>query len=63
MKNITKKIRPTLLGMAIGEIITFPIEKLKSVRVQASELGAMFDMGFKTRTDRDLRIIEITRTK
>ncbi|MDE5821034.1 MAG: hypothetical protein K2K00_05460 [Muribaculaceae bacterium] len=63
MENITKKIRPTLLGMAIGEIITFPIEKLKSVRVQASELGAMFDMGFKTRTDRDLRIIEITRTK
>ncbi|WP_289198751.1 hypothetical protein [Bacteroides acidifaciens] len=47
MENITKKIRPTLLGMAIGEIITFPIEKLKSVRVQASELGAMFDMGFK----------------
>ena len=63
MENITKKIRPTLLGMAIGEIITFPIEKLKSVRVQASELGAMFEMGFKTRTDRDLRIIEITRTK
>ena len=63
MENITKKIRPTLLGMAIGEIITFPIEKLKSVRVQASELGAMFDMGFKTRTDRVLRIIEITRTK
>lgn len=63
MENITKKIRPTLLGMAIGEIITFPIEKLKSVRVQASELGAMFDMGFKTRTNRDLRIIEITRTK
>lgn len=63
MENITKKIRPTLLGMAIGDIITFPIEKLKSVRVQASELGAMFDMGFKTRTDRDLRIIEITRTK
>lgn len=63
MENITKKIRPTLLGMAIGEIITFPIEKLKSVRVQASELGAIFDMGFKTRTDRDLRIIEITRTK
>lgn len=63
MEINTKKIRPTLLGMAIGEIITFPIEKLKSVRVQASELGAMFDMGFKTRTDRDLRIIEITRIK
>ncbi len=49
--------------MAIGDTLAFPIERLKTVRVQASELGAMFDMLFKTRTDRDLRIIEITRTK
>ncbi len=63
MENNTVKIRPTLLNMGIGETISFPIEKLKSVRVQASELGAMFDMLFKTRTDRELRIIEITRTK
>jgi hypothetical protein len=63
MENKTNKIRPTLLNMGIGETLSFPIEKLKTVRVQASELGAMFDMLFKTRTDRDLRIIEITRTK
>lgn len=63
MENNTVKIRPTLLNMGIGETISFPIEKLKSVRVQASELGAMFDMLFKTRTDRELRIIEITRIK
>ncbi len=63
MGNNTVKIRPALLNMGIGQTLTFPIEKLKSVRVQASELGAMFDMLFKTRTDRALRIIEITRTK
>lgn len=63
MENNTVKIRPALLNMGIGQTLTFPIEKLKSVRVQASELGAMFDMLFKTRTDRTLRIIEITRTK
>nr|WP_304976980.1 hypothetical protein [Duncaniella muris] len=63
MENITKKIRPTLLNMAIGETLTFPIERLKSVRVQASELGAMYDMLFRTRTDRDQRIIEISRLK
>lgn len=49
--------------MAIGETLTFPIERLKSVRVQASELGAMYDMLFRTRTDRDQRIIEISRLK
>ncbi len=63
MENNVKKIRPALLNMAIGDTLAFPIERLKTVRVQASELGAMFDMLFKTRTDRDLRIIEITRTK
>lgn len=63
MENSDTKIRPTLLNMAVGDTISFPIERLKSVRVQASELGAMFDLYFKTRSDRKLRIIEITRIK
>lgn len=63
MENSATKIRPTLLNMGVGDTITFPIERLKSVRVQASELGAMFDLSFKTRTDRNQRIIEITRIK
>lgn len=34
------KIRPAIMAMAVGETIGFPIAKLKSVRTQASEIGA-----------------------
>lgn len=37
------KIRPALTALKIGESITFPISKLKSVRTQASELGAIYN--------------------
>jgi len=63
MEENTQKIRPTLLHMDVGDTLSFPIERLKSVRVQASELGAMFDMLFSTRTDRAERLIYITRKK
>lgn len=50
------------MGMAVGETLSFPIDKLKSVRTQASELGAMFERRFTTKTDRATRLITITRT-
>ena len=37
------KIRPAIMAMAVGETIEFPIAKLKSVRTQASEIGAITD--------------------
>ena len=39
MAEIIVKIRPALTALKIGESVTFPISKLKSVRTQASELG------------------------
>ena len=33
------KVRPTLTEMEIGDQTAFPIEQMKSVRAQASELG------------------------
>lgn len=42
VENVVK-IRPALTALKIGESITFPISKLKSVRTQASELGAIQD--------------------
>lgn len=40
MVEISAKIRPSLIALNVGDEISFPIEKLKSVRTQASELGA-----------------------
>lgn len=61
MMENSPKIRPTLMGMSVGESLSFPIDKLKSVRTQASELGAMFERRFTTKTDRIARLITITR--
>lgn len=61
MAENIQKIRPALIAMEVGNTISFPIERLKSVRTQASELGAIYERQFKTRTDRIARIIEVTR--
>lgn len=57
------KIRPVLIGMKKGQSFVFPIERLKSVRTQASEISMIFDRTYKTETDRIERTITVTRTK
>lgn len=58
-----KRIRPNLLNMEVGDFISFPIHRLKSVRVQASELGAILDRTYTTRMDKESRLILVLRTK
>lgn len=58
-----EKIRPVLTALEIGDEVTFPISRLKSVRTQASELGAIFNRLFKTRTDRESQTITVKRVK
>lgn len=55
------KIRPTLFEMNIGEVKDFPIDKLKSVRTQCSELGVIHNRQYVTRTDREKRVIVVKR--
>lgn len=57
-----KKIRPALADLAPGQHIDFDLARLKSVRTQASELGAILNRVYTTRVDRDERIIRVTRT-
>lgn len=61
MAENTQKIRPALIELEVGGTISFPISRLKSVRTQASELGAIYERQFKTRTDRVAKTIEVTR--
>lgn len=63
MTDIAQKIRPALLALAVGEAITFPISRLKSVRTQASELGAIYERKFVTRMNREERTVEVHREK
>lgn len=58
---ISVKIRPVIMGLEVGETKVFPIDKMKSVRTQASEIGAITERHFTTKTDRDASTITITR--
>ena len=55
MSENLEKIRPALVALEVGESVSFPISRLKSVRTQASELGAIYNRQFKTRTTIPLR--------
>lgn len=63
MAENLEKIRPVLTALEIGGEVTFPISRLKSVRTQASELGAIFNRLFKIRTDRENQTITVKRVK
>lgn len=56
-----EKIGPSLLSLKVGDIIQFPIIRMRSVRVQACELGAIYERKFKTKTDKEKRIILVER--
>lgn len=63
MAEYVDKIRPVLVALQIGETVDFPIARLKSVRTQASELGAIFNRQFTTKTNRIAQIISVKRIK
>ena len=56
-----EKIRPALTALEVGDAVVFPIPRLKSVRTQASELGAIFNRRFKTKTNRENQTITVSR--
>ena len=61
MAEILEKIRPMLMALGVGDSVTFHISRLKSVRTQASELGAIYCRQYKTKTDRAAQTITVTR--
>ena len=63
MADYFNKIRPVLEALQIGEAVIYPISRMKSVRTQASELGAIFNRQFTTRTNRIAQIISVKRIK
>lgn len=63
MADYFYKIRPVLEALQIGEAVIYPISRMKSVRTQASELGAIHNRQYTTKTDREARTITVKRTK
>ncbi len=61
MAENLEKIRPVLTALEIGDTVSFPISRLKSVRTQATELGVIYNRQFKTKTDREKSVIIVKR--
>ena len=61
MAENLEKIRTALTALEVGGTVTFPISRLKSVRTQASELGAIYNRQFKTKTNRETQTITVKR--
>ena len=61
MAENLEKIRPALTALEVGDAVVFPISRLKSVRTQASELGAIYNRQFKTKTNRENQTITVKR--
>ena len=61
MADYFDKIRPVLEALQIGEAVIYPISRMKSVRTQASELGAIYNRQYKTQTNRENMTITVKR--
>jgi hypothetical protein len=58
-KNI--KIRPAIEALEVNQKVEFPIDNLRTVRVTASDLGLIHGRRYSTMTDRDERVVIVTR--
>ena len=56
-------MRPQIIELEIGETVSFPIEKMKSVRAQTSEISCIMERIYSTSLNRVDRTITVIRKK
>lgn len=56
-----KKMRTQIIELNVGESVSFPIEKMKTIRAQTSELNCIMQRVYATKLNRDDRTIIVTR--
>jgi len=55
-------IRETLRDMSVDDIVVFPAEKTSVLRATASNVGLEMGREYKTRTNREERVVRVVRT-
>ena len=56
-----KKMRTQIVELNVGESVSFPIEKMKTIRAQTSELNCIMQRVYATKLNRCDRTIIVTR--
>ncbi|MGN0033430.1 MAG: hypothetical protein ACI358_06630 [Candidatus Limimorpha sp.] len=58
-----KTFKEELDEMAVGDIKEYPIDNLISIRSQCSQYGLTWNKKFNCKSNREKRILTVTRTK
>lgn len=61
-KNKTP-LRSVIRDLSEGESTDFPIDRLQSVKTTCTDLGLIYERKFKTKTNRVMKTISVTRIK
>lgn len=56
-------ISTVIAAMKPGEEVSFPLERLRSVRVLSSDCGLRLGRNYSTRSNREARTVTVRRTK
>lgn len=56
-------LRSVIRDLSEGESIDFPIGRLQSVKTTCTDLGLIYERKFKTKTNRVMKTISVTRIK
>lgn len=56
-----KSVRLQLFELGISDVLTFPLDRLTTIRAACSTYGLMWDRRFETHTDKEEKNITITR--
>lgn len=56
-------LRSVIRDLSEGESTDFPIDRLQSVKTTCTDLGLIYERKFKTKTNRVMKTISVTRIK
>lgn len=56
-------LRPQIRELELGKSISFPIQRMRTIKTTCSELGVIYYRKFRTKINREKEIITVTRTK
>ena len=56
-------LRPQIRELELGKSISFPIQRMRTIKTTCSGLGVIYCRKFKTKINREEEIITVTRTK
>ena len=62
-QEVTHDLKNEIREMAVGQRLSFPLDRLAVVRTYASEIGLVMNRRYKTFADRDTRSVVVTRVE